>query len=250
VRSRFLGLPLDVLTAEETVRQVESLIDGGGVHQHVVLNASKVVQAQHDEELRSAIEACDIVNADGMSVVWAGRLLGIPVPERVAGIDLMERLLERAASRGWPVYFLGAQQAVVERVVEFETQRYADLRVAGYRNGYWTEAEEGSVVAEIAAASPVLLFVAMPSPKKEQFLVKHRDVIKAPFVMGVGGSFDVVAGVTRRAPVWMQRSGLEWAFRLKEEPRRMTKRYLVGNSKFIALVVKAWRSMGGRANHL
>lgn len=241
MRARVMGLPLDPLSVDATVRQVERLIDTGGVHQHVVLNASKVVQAQHDDALKSAIEGCDIVNADGMSVVWAGRLLGVSVPERVAGIDLMELLLDRAAARGWTVYFLGARQEVVDRVVAIETGRHPGLKVAGCRNGYWTPAEEDSVVAQVTLAAPTMLFVAMPSPQKEQFLARHKDVLQVPFVMGVGGSFDIVAGVTRRAPRWMQRTGLEWAFRLKEEPRRMARRYILGNSKFIALVAKERR---------
>lgn len=237
-RTRLLDLPLDLLSMTQTVEAVDDLIEQGGVHQHVVLNASKVVQAQTDGELRRAIESCDVINADGMSVVWAGRLLGERVPERVAGIDLMEELLARAAMRGWPVYFLGARQHVVDRVVEIEQRRHAGLVVAGSRNGYWQPDEEDAVVEQVAAAAPRLLFVAMPSPKKEQFLARHRDVLQVSFVMGVGGSFDVVAGLTSRAPVWMQRSGLEWSYRLKEEPRRMLRRYLVGNTKFLVLLVR------------
>jgi N-acetylglucosaminyldiphosphoundecaprenol N-acetyl-beta-D-mannosaminyltransferase len=236
VRSHVLGLPIDLLDMHGTVQEIERMVAAGGVHQHVVLNASKVVQAQGDGTLREAIEGCDIVNADGMSVVWAGRLLGVPVPERVAGIDLMDQLLTKAAEKRWPVYFLGARNDVVARAVEVETQRHTGLVVAGFRNGYWSPAEEQTVVQEIADVHPTLLFVAMPSPKKEQFLLRHKHVLKVPFVMGVGGSFDVVAGVTTRAPRWMQRTGLEWAYRFKQEPRRMAKRYIVGNSKFIALV--------------
>lgn len=237
-RTRLLNLPLDPLTMEQTVSAVESLILAGGVHQHVVLNASKVVQAQTDDELRRAIESCDLVSADGMSVVWAGRILGIPVPERVAGIDLMERLLGRAAARGWPVYLLGARQSVVEQVARIEAARHPGLLIAGYRDGYWSAEQEDDVVAAVAATRPALLFVAMPSPRKEQFLARHRDVLEVPFVMGVGGSFDVVAGITSRAPEWMQRAGLEWLYRLKEEPRRMLRRYLLGNTRFIVLLAR------------
>lgn len=236
-RIRLMGLPLDPLTMEETVASVERMVVGGGVHQHVVLNASKVVQAQSDDILRDAIESCDLINADGMSVVWAGRLLRRHVPERVAGIDLMERLLARAAERGWPVYLLGARQEVVERVAQIEQERHQGLAIAGSRNGYWSPHEEAAVVAEVAAARPKLLFVAMPSPKKEQFLARHRAVLEVPFVMGVGGSFDVVAGLTARAPAWMQRLGLEWLYRLKQEPRRMARRYAVGNTRFVMLLL-------------
>jgi len=229
------GVPLHPLTMAETVDRVEELVASGGAHQHVVLNAAKVVQVQDDPELRDIIRSCSLVNADGQSVVWAARLQGLDVPERVAGIDLMDQVLARAAERGWPVYFLGARDDVVRRVTELETQRHQGLVVAGWRNGYWTQEEEAAVVADVAASGAAVLFVAMPTPAKEHFLARHLDALGVRFAMGVGGSFDVVAGVTRRAPRWMQRLGLEWCYRLLQEPRRMFRRYLVGNSKFIAL---------------
>jgi N-acetylglucosaminyldiphosphoundecaprenol N-acetyl-beta-D-mannosaminyltransferase len=234
------GVPLHPLTMEQTVDRVEQLVRSGGTHQHVVLNAAKVVQLADDIDLRDVVRSCSLVNADGQAVVWAGRLLGVAVPERVTGIDLMERLLARAAERGWPVYFLGATDDVVRRVAEIETMRHPGLIVAGHRDGFWSADEEGAVVAAVAAARPTLLFVALPTPAKERFLARNIDRLGVAFAMGVGGSFDVVAGVTRRAPGWMQRLGLEWAFRLGQEPRRMFRRYLVGNSRFIALTWKAW----------
>lgn len=239
-RRELLGVWVDLLDMRATLNQVERLINSGGVHQHVVLNAAKVVQAQSDDKLRAAIGGCELINADGMSVVWAGRILGVAVPERVAGIDLMDRLLALAARRHWPVYFLGARQEVLEKTVQVETARHPGLFVCGHRNGYWTPDEEGEVVGQVAATSPQLLFAAMPSPKKEQFLARHRAVLQVPFVMGVGGSFDVVAGVTSRAPLWMQKSGIEWLHRLRMEPRRMVRRYAVGNTRFILLVAQYW----------
>jgi N-acetylglucosaminyldiphosphoundecaprenol N-acetyl-beta-D-mannosaminyltransferase len=240
-RVELLGLPVDALTLEETLDRAEDLIRAGGAHQHVVLNAAKVVQAQDDADLQAIIRSCDLVNADGMSVVWASRLLGEPLPERVTGIDLMDALLARAASRGFPVYFLGAREEVVRRVVEVECERHPGLEVAGYRNGYWTPDQEKEVIEAVAAACPAILLVAIPSPRKEQLLARHRETLAVPFTMGVGGSFDVVAGVTSRAPAWMQRTGLEWLHRLMLEPRRMFKRYLVGNTKFVLLVIREWR---------
>jgi N-acetylglucosaminyldiphosphoundecaprenol N-acetyl-beta-D-mannosaminyltransferase len=214
------------------------LVAGGGSHQHVVLNAAKVVQVQKDEQLRTIISGCSLVNADGQSVVWAARVLGISVPERVTGIDLMERLLDRAQDLGWSVYFLGARDQVVDRVVEIQRQHRPRLTIAGWRNGYWAADEETAVVAEVAATTPTLLLVAMPTPAKELFLARHLDALGVSFAMGVGGAFDVVAGVTRRAPAWMQRTGLEWFYRLAQEPRRMFKRYLVGNTRFILLTLR------------
>jgi N-acetylglucosaminyldiphosphoundecaprenol N-acetyl-beta-D-mannosaminyltransferase len=222
-------------------------MEEGRPRQHVVVNAAKIVQAQDDPELAEVIASCDLINADGMAVVWAGRILGVPVPERVAGIDLMEALLGRSGERGWRVYLLGARQDVVEEVVRREVSRHPRLDIVGYRNGYWSPGEEASVVHEIAQARPDVLFVAMSSPKKEHFVGRHKDDLAVPFVMGVGGSFDVVAGRVSRAPLWMQRAGLEWAHRLLQEPRRMARRYAVGNTRFILLVLRHWWSSRHRS---
>lgn len=237
-RDHVFGLPMDLLTMEESIDRAERLIETGLPHQHVVLNAAKVVKAQTDVELRESIEQAAIVNIDGQAVVWAARFLGVDAPERVAGIDFMDALLARAAERGWSVYFLGATDAVVDTVVAAEQDRHPGLRVAGWRNGFWTPEEEADVVAGIAATNPDILLLAMPTPKKERFAAAHLHAFGASLVVGVGGSFDVVAGITARAPRWMQRAGLEWLHRLLQEPGRMWKRYLVGNSQFLALVAR------------
>ena len=236
------GVPLHPDTMGQTVTRIERLIDAGGAHQHVVLNAAKVVQMADDASLRDIVANCAVINADGQSIVWAARLLGAEVPERVTGVDLMQHLLDKAAERGWPVYFLGATEQVVADVVRIEQERHPGLAVAGWRNGFWTPEQEADVVAGVAASHATVLFVAMPTPRKERFLAEHLDALGVTFAMGVGGSFDIVAGVTRRAPLWMQRAGLEWAYRLLQEPRRMFKRYLVGNTRFILLTGREFRA--------
>ena len=240
LRVRVFGLPLDALDMAQTVERVAALVADGRPHQHVVLNAAKVVLCQDDPEIRDIVAGCDLVNADGQAVVWAARLLGHRVPERVAGIDLMEEVLARAAVEGWPVYFLGAADDVVKRVVDIEQKRHHGLVVAGFRDGFWSADEEDGVVAEIAASGAKVLLVAVPTPRKERFLAKHLDALAVPFQMGVGGSFDVVAGVVTRAPRVLQRLGLEWTWRLLHEPRRMFRRYLVGNSRFVWLTCREW----------
>jgi N-acetylglucosaminyldiphosphoundecaprenol N-acetyl-beta-D-mannosaminyltransferase len=236
-RAEVFGLPVDLLTMEASLDRAERLIATRRPHQHVVVNAAKVVKAQTDDLLRRSITDASIVNVDGQAVVWAARLLGVDVPERVAGIDFMDALLARAADRGWSVYFLGATDAVVRAVVDEEQRRHPGLIVAGARNGFWTADEEAEVVAGIAATEPTILLLAMPTPKKERFAAEHLAAFGASLVVGVGGSFDVVAGVTERAPVWMQRAGLEWFHRFAQEPRRMWKRYLVGNTQFLLLLL-------------
>jgi N-acetylglucosaminyldiphosphoundecaprenol N-acetyl-beta-D-mannosaminyltransferase len=240
-RIRLFGLWIDALTMEQTLDAIEGLIAAGGVHQHVVVNVAKVVAADRDPALRAIINACDLVNADGQPIVWAARLLGRPLPERVAGIDLMIALLGRAAAAGHAVYLLGARPDVVEAVAGRARREHPGLRIVGARDGYWRPREEPGVVETISVAKPAILFVAMSSPRKEQFLAQWKEAIGAPFVMGVGGSFDVYAGLVRRAPRWMQRTGLEWLFRLLQEPRRMWRRYLGDLPRFAVLLVREAR---------
>lgn len=234
-RHRIFGVWLDALTMDQTVRRCAELVETERPVQHVVLNASKVVLMRDVPGLRTIIENCDLVNADGQSVVWAGRLLGVPVPERVAGIDLMERLLELSEKRGWPVYFLGAEDAVLDRFQEVVTQRFPQIIVAGARNGYFTD--DVAVADVVRAAQPRVLFVGISSPRKEQFLAEQLPRMGPVFAMGVGGSFDVWAGKAQRAPRWMQRFGLEWFHRFAQEPRRLWKRYLVGNARFLGITL-------------
>jgi N-acetylglucosaminyldiphosphoundecaprenol N-acetyl-beta-D-mannosaminyltransferase len=203
-----------------------------------VVNVAKVVNCRRDAELRRSVEEADVVVADGQPLVWLSRLMGDPLPERVAGIDIMLRLLQRGAERGYGVYFLGARDEVVRQVVETVRKHHPGVRVAGYRDGYFRPEEDQAVAQAIRDSGADILFVAMTSPRKENFLRQWRDHMLVPVCHGVGGSFDVVAGQTKRAPAWMQRWGLEWFYRMMQEPGRMWKRYLVTNSMFIALSMK------------
>jgi N-acetylglucosaminyldiphosphoundecaprenol N-acetyl-beta-D-mannosaminyltransferase len=222
---------------DESVERAKSLILSGGFHQHVVVNAAKLVASHDDHVLRATINACSIVNADGQSVVWASKFLGDPLPERVAGIDFMDRLVQESANEGLSIYLLGAKQKVVEEVALRFRQRGAN--VVGLSDGYWRKSgyTDSDVVRRIASLRPNILFVAIPSPLKEEFLAANITDLKANLCVGVGGSFDVVAGETRRAPLLLQKIGMEWFFRLVQEPRRMFIRYLVGNSRFVLLTI-------------
>ncbi len=224
---------------EDTLTRVEGFIHSGLPHQHVVVNVDKLVKASRDEELRRIINECALINVDGMPVVWASRLLGKPLKERVAGVDLFEALMQRAGEKGWRVFLLGAREEVVSAVKTTYEKKYPKLVIAGYRNGYWNgEAEEAGVVEQIKAAQADLLFVAISSPKKEHFLGRYQAEMKIPFAMGVGGTFDVAIGRVKRAPVWMQKSGLEWFYRFLQEPRRMFRRYFIEDMAFIWLLIK------------
>jgi N-acetylglucosaminyldiphosphoundecaprenol N-acetyl-beta-D-mannosaminyltransferase len=236
-----LGAPIDALTMDETVDAVRAMVRIGTPHQHVVVNASKIVLMDRDPFLREVVRGCDLVSADGMSAVWACRWLGSPLPARVTGVDLFARLVAAAHKDGSSVYFLGASDEVVAKVAAYFAALYPGLRVAGSRNGYWDDDDE--VVEEVRAATPDYLFLAIPSPRKEFWLNEHLARLNVPFVMGVGGSFDVMAGKVGRAPEWAQNAGLEWAWRLGHEPRRLWRRYLVGNTAFIRLAVNEWKRL-------
>jgi len=240
MRVHLMGCAVDNLDMEETLGVVEGFIRSGRPHQHVVINVDKIVKASRDPALRQIINGCDLINADGMPVVWASRLLGKPLKERVTGVDLFEALMARAAEKGWRVFLLGAREEVVSGVAHLYPARYPGLTLAGYRNGYWKPEDEDRVVAEIAATRPDILFVAISSPKKEAFLARYQAAMKVPFAMGVGGTFDVAVGLVKRAPVWMQKAGLEWFYRFLQEPRRMFRRYFIDDMAFVALFAREW----------
>jgi N-acetylglucosaminyldiphosphoundecaprenol N-acetyl-beta-D-mannosaminyltransferase len=236
-RATVLGTPVDRLDMDQSLRRCVHAIECGEYLQHVVVNVAKLIALQDDEPLREIVHRCTVVNADGQGVVWASRLLGDPLPERVAGIDLMFNLLHVAEQRGFRVYVLGARAEVLERAVARLRSGYPGLQVAGYRDGYFSESEVEAVCADIREAQAQILFVAMSSPRKEYFLGEHGTRLGVPLVMGVGGAIDVVAGTTRRAPRILQRVGLEWLFRLLQEPLRLGPRYLATNGRFAALLL-------------
>ena len=218
---------------------VETAIKSKKQIHHPVVNEGKIVAMQSDLQLRHSVNESDLINADGQAVVWASKLLGKPLKERVAGIDLMVNLVDLAYQKKHKVFFFGAKEEVVKMVVEKYSNQYSSDIIAGYRNGYFKKEQEEEIAKEIAESGANMLFVAISSPTKENFLYENKHLLKnVNFIMGVGGSFDVVSGKIKRAPLWMQNSGLEWFYRFAQEPKRMWKRYLVGNTKFILLVLK------------
>lgn len=247
-RHAILNTYVNDLTMDETLAEVERIVGEGVPTQHVVINASKVNLMEDDPKLRSIVNACPLINADGTSIVWAARVLGVPLRERVTGIDLFLRLMELAPQKGWGVYLFGAKEEVVQRVGSIFEEKYPGIRIVGMRNGYFTEDDEPAIVADMAASGADLMFVAFSSPKKEYWVHRYLGRVGIPFVMGVGGSFDVVAGVTARAPVWMQKCGLEWLYRFLQEPERLWRRYIVGNAKFVALVLRYRFARKGNRN--
>ncbi|WP_043672124.1 WecB/TagA/CpsF family glycosyltransferase [Streptomyces xylophagus] len=237
-RQTLFGVELDPLTMDETVERCLEAVRDGRQLEIGVVNAAKLVNMRRDQRLADAVAGCDLVLADGQAVVWAGRVLRAPLPERVAGIDLFLRLLAEAESAGMSVYFLGAKEEVLDQMLLRVADRFPGLKVAGSRNGYFDDSQQESIADDIARSGAQMLFLGMTSPKKEIFTAAHGARTGARVVHGVGGSFDILAGVTKRAPETWQRWGVEWLYRALQEPRRLGRRYLTTNAAFLLMTAR------------
>ncbi|MCB0062323.1 MAG: WecB/TagA/CpsF family glycosyltransferase, partial [Caldilineaceae bacterium] len=219
-------------------------------HQIATINADFVVKSLYDADLRRILQEADMATADGMPLVWSARLLGVPLEGRVTGADMVPALAERAAEKGYSIYFLGAAPGVAEQAAAILQERHPGLKVAGCRAPTREEVERGdpSIVEECRAAQPDILLVAFGNPKQEKWIAQHAKALQVPVMMGVGGTFDFIAGVTKRAPGWMQESGLEWLYRLLCEPRRLWKRYATDLFGFGWFFLWQWWIMRQGAN--
>ncbi len=246
-RVTLLGCPLDLVDFEEAASWCfDAARAKGSPAQLVTVNAQSLLMMRDDPAMDRAIREAAMVVADGASMALAARILRLPWKGRVTGVDLMARLLRDGSSRGLKVYFLGATDVVLDRLLAVTRERHPGLVVAGYRNGYFDREKDGEVIDAIRASGADVLFVGMPTPFKEVWLHRNLSRFGAGLVIGVGGTFDVLAGLVPRAPVWMQRAGLEWSWRLMMEPRKLWKRNLVYNSRFVALLLRE-RILHGRA---
>ena len=240
MRINIFDCPVDTISMDETLAIVKNTIETKGHINKVVVNVAKLVNMKSDPQLRESVIKSDLINIDGQGVVWGARFLGHTIPERVNGTNLMEDLVAMSHRNGYKIFFFGAKEDIIQKVVDVYSNKYSSSIIAGYRNGYFSKDQEKEIAQQIADSGANILFVAITSPIKENFLYENKQVLsKVNFIMGVGGSFDVVAGKVKRAPVWMQNSGLEWFFRLIQEPRRLFKRYFVTNVKFIQMVFSA-----------
>lgn len=237
-RINILDIEIDPLTMQETVNSVERYVLEKKALHLMGVNADKINQCHDDEEIRKIVNESGIINADGASVVLASKFLGSPIPERVAGIDLMQELLHLANEKGYSVYLFGAKEEVLTDMLAVFKKDYPNLQVVGRRNGYFSAEEEEIIQEDIRKKDPDFVFVGITSPKKEYLIQKFMDNGVNSVFMGVGGSFDVLSGHIKRAPMWMQKANLEWLFRVANEPKRLFKRYFVGNVSFIYKVVK------------
>lgn len=237
-RIKFLNTTIDVLDEQQTVNLVEEYVLENEPLHLIGVNADKINALNSNKRLAEIINSCGVINADGASVVLASKFLKKPLPERVAGIDLMQRLIELSAEKNYSVYFLGAKKYIVEKTAQIVKHEYPKLNIVGVHDGYFEEADWSKIAGELKNANPNFIFVGITSPMKE-YLVEFLQAKGCRGVfMGVGGSFDVISGMIPRAPRWMQSINLEWFYRVMQEPRRLFKRYMFGNFKFIKSVIR------------
>jgi N-acetylglucosaminyldiphosphoundecaprenol N-acetyl-beta-D-mannosaminyltransferase len=235
-RVSILGLPVDRVDMAGAVARVRLLVLENRTCQIVTLNSEIAMTAQEDRELAHVICQADLVVPDGIGIVWGSRVLGSPLPERVAGFDLMQELLVCAADHHWPVFFLGAEPGVAEEAAKCAKSRLPGLIVAGTHHGFFGEEEEASVINEVNSTNARLVFVGMGAPRQDFWIAKNKTNILAAICIGVGGSFDVLAGKVKRAPDWMGRYGLEWLFRLACEPARFVR--MLALPRFVIRVIR------------
>ena len=219
-----------------------NLREGNQIVQNGV-NAASIIGLKNNNELIHAYNNSDLINVDGMSMVWALRFFGYSVPERVACPDLAKDILAIAEKENYSIFLFGAKEESLIQSLKKLKEEYPKLNLVGHRNGYYKITEESAIVEMINNSNPDILLLGMPSPKKELFVEKYKDQLQVKYLFGVGGFFDILSGKLKRAPVWMQNRGLEWVYRFIQEPRRMGHRYIIGNIQFIILVLKEkWKN--------
>jgi N-acetylglucosaminyldiphosphoundecaprenol N-acetyl-beta-D-mannosaminyltransferase len=237
-----LGAPVAKLNMEETLAFVETVLRKGAPGQIVTANAEILYKASRNPVYLSILRNAALVTPDGSGVLWASKYLGDPIGRRVTGVDLFQALLPLAAERQWKVYFLGAEQAVLDRMLHKIRGQYPELPIAGWRHGYFDRDEQDGLVKEIRDSRAQILFAAMGFPRQEEFIARHLEAMGVSVALGVGGSFDVLAGKVPRAPEWLAGRGLEWLYRLVREPRRLRRAGAL--PKFVFAVRKQKRNKG------
>jgi N-acetylglucosaminyldiphosphoundecaprenol N-acetyl-beta-D-mannosaminyltransferase len=230
------GLPFSKMGMEETIARLTAAIDHREVTHVITANPIMVMSALDDPAYHSMMRTAELIVPDGTGVVWAAGYVGEPVAERVPGFDLLHRLMALGESKGWGVYLLGTDQQTIDQAAANLKQQYPRTRIAGVRNGYFGPEQDAEVIAAIREAKPDILFVARNAATQEPWIARYKSELGVPVIMGVGGSFDIIAGKLKRAPKLFQKLRLEWFYRLLQEPYRY-KRMLV-LPKFVIKVIR------------
>lgn len=238
---RLFGVPFCKLGMDDTVRLLTEMAGDKKPRQVITANPIMLMTALADPDYMAMMKSADLVVPDGAGAVWAARYVGNPVAERVPGFDLMHRLLAAGESRGWRVYLLGTTGETIREAHRRLSGKFPNLQFVGCRDGYFGDDEDDAVIADIRRAEPDLLFVGRSAAKQEPWIARHKERLGVPIMMGVGGSFDVIAGKLKRAPASWQRMRLEWLYRLLQEPARYKRMYAL--PKFVWKVVRHRRDV-------
>lgn len=235
-KANILGAQVDIVNNQESLERIKQFIGGRQIAHVITLNAEIVYQAQQDQTLMNIINGADLVTPDGIGIVWAGNRLGYPFEERVSGIDLLYVLCSQALQEDWKIYLLGAAPGIADEAARQLGIKYPDIKICGFHNGYFSPDQEGVILEEIRNCQPDILFIALGAPGQEFWIQKFKETLKVPVSIGVGGSFDVIAGLKSRAPGWVISANLEWLYRLLKEPSRFKRQLAL--PKFVFLVLK------------
>lgn len=249
-RVQLLGVRFHNLTTLETADQIEDFIRDGRPRMILARNAAIRVMEDQDQWLHHVYETSDLVTVDGMAFVYLGKLFGRPLKEMTGGPGLWYEVLRRAALKGYRVFFLGAREEILRAAVTRLQQQYPGLHIVGCHDGYFKTADEDEIVETIRQSGAQILMVGMSPPMKERFLAKHLHRMNVPACIGIGGAIDLFAGVCTLAPAWMRILCLEWLYRVWQEPRRLLRRYVVSNTRFLLLVIKQLLRFGGHARRM
>ena len=236
MKANILGCMVNIKSMDQTVQIIEDFIDRGRPSQVITLNAEIIYQAQHNEALMKLINKADLVTPDGIGVIWAANQLGFKASERVSGIDLLYRLCQRAVFKGWRIYLLGAAPGLAEQAGEELKRLYPGLCICGSHHGYFSEADEPALIEEIKNLAPAILFVALGAPRQEFWIDQNKSILGVPVSVGVGGSFDVIAGIKKRAPRLFITLNLEWLYRLVSEPSRLKRQMVL--PRYVGLILR------------
>lgn len=234
---KILDVNVDIVTMNNALDIIDGFIFAGVSRLIATANAEMIMLAQTDNELREILNTADMVVPDGAGVVWAGRYLGVKVPERVAGYDLTQNLLKKAARSGYTVFMLGAGPGIAVRAKSEAERRFPGIQIVGVQDGYFSPTDEPKIIESIRSLHPDILLVALGVPKQEKWIYYLKDCLGVPVAIGVGGTFDVMAGTVKRAPVWMQKVHLEWLFRFLMQPTRF--RRILKLPQFVIKVLTA-----------
>lgn len=233
-RVEILGVQVDAVTMSRAVECVENLIDAGSPSLVATANAEMLLRATHDDELKKILNSAELVVPDGAGTVWAAHHLGFEMPERVAGYDLVQELMKISPRKSWKFFLFGSAPSIAEKAKLKAEKLYSGIKIVGTRNGFFSAEDEPEIISQIKSSQPDILLAALGVPKQEKWLAAHKEELRVPVSIGVGGTFDVMAGEVRRAPLWMQRAKLEWLFRAMLQPSRAGR--LVALPKFVLKV--------------